>query len=662
MISSRKFIHLKNADLDVGPNGAPRSKQFQDTYFDADDGLAESRYVFLDGCGLRDTWRERHRFTLAETGFGTGLNFLAAWHAWQQDPQRPDILHYISVERFPLLREDLVSSHKHWPELCSLSSDLTNSYPTPQPGYHRLFFEDGKIALTLLFGDVLEMLGGLEADVDAWFLDGFAPDRNPDMWQPEVLSQIARLSHLGTRLATFTVAGPVRRGLSDVGFSVSKRKGFGKKREMLQAEFSGPLLESRQEPWFKTPAVHTRPSTDIAVIGSGLAGASAAHAFQRNGCNVTVIEQQARIASGASATPAAIFMPRLTAAASVDGAFYATAWPKLIRLIATLEDNGFDLQHMACGVLQLAENANDKQRHLAIANSGVLPNSYVRTVDANEASGLSGVSLKRGGLFFPHGGTISSQRLCEALLHQTTLISDTRAAGLRRDGDGWQILGNRGNAILKAELVVLACGLETQRFTQAGRLQLIARRGQVTRVRPTTDSAALSCVITGQGYVTPTIDGQHIIGATFDHFDDTLGISDSLKPETAADRQNLQEAQALMAGNVDWSAVLESWVGIRCTTADHLPLAGALPDLEAYAYDFAAVRHGHRWTAYPAAQYHKGLYVLTGLGARGTVAAPLAAEVLMSLATGGPSPVSRDIVHALHPARFTIRDLKRAKS
>ena len=681
MTSSRQFVHLKYADLDVGPNGTPRSKQFQDTYFDAKDGLAESRHVFLEGCGLPETWRERRHFTIGETGFGTGLNFLAAWHAWQEDPNRPDYLHYVSVEGFPLTQKDLANSHlentqKHWPELSSLSLDLTNSYPTPQPGYSRLFFDGGKVVLTLLFGEALDMLSGLEADVDAWFLDGFAPDRNPEMWRPEVLNEIARLSHKGTQLATFTVAGPVRRGLCDVGFSLSKRKGFGKKREVLHGVFEGPLIESRQEPWFKrpifkkpvfkSPALHTKPSAEIAVIGSGLAGSAAAYAFQRNGFNVTVIEQQARIASGASSTPAAIFMPRLTAAPSVDGAFYATAWPRLIRLITTLQDRGFDLQNKACGALQLAANTGDEDRHHAIAGSGVLPDSYVRTVDAHEASELSGIHLGKSGLFFPHGGTVSSQLLCNALLHDSTVIMNARADDVRRDGEGWQVLNERGDTILKAGLVVLACGLETQRFTQAKRLQLIARRGQVTRVRQTTDSANLSCVVTGQGYVTPAVDGHHIIGATFDHLSESDRAENNLKPNASADRQNMQNAKALLSGlpgSFESVAVdsAENWVGIRCTTADHLPLVGPLPDLETYEQDFAALRHGHRWTAYPDAQYHDGLYVLTGLGARGTVAAPLAAELLVSQATGQPLPVTRDIANALHPARFTIRELKRAK-
>ncbi len=663
MTSSRQFVHLKSADLDVGPNGTPWSKQFQDTYFDANDGLAESRYVFLEGCGLPGTWRERRRFTIGETGFGTGLNFLAAWYAWQKDPNRPEQLHYVSVEGFPLMREDLGYNHKHWPELSSLSLDLANTYPTPQPGYSRLFFDGGKVVLTLLFGEALEMLSGLEADVDAWFLDGFAPDRNPEIWRPEVLNEIARLSHKGTQLATFTVAGPVRRGLSEIGFSLSKRKGFGKKREVLRGVFEGPLLDSRQEPWFKSPALHTKPSAEIAVIGSGLAGAAAAYAFQRNGFNVTVIEQQARIASGASSTPAAIFMPRLTAAPSVDGAFYATAWPKLIRLITTLQDRGFDLHHKACGVLQLAANAGDEDRHHAIAGSGVLPDSYVRTLGAREASELSGIQLGKSGLFFPHGGTVSSQLLCHALLHGSTVITNARANDVRRDGEGWQVLTERGETILKAGLVVLACGLETQRFAQAHKLRLIARRGQVTRVKQTADSANLSCVVTGQGYVTPAVDGHHIIGATFDHLSESDRAENNLKPNASADRQNMEDAKALLSGSFESVSVdcADNWVGIRCTTADHLPLVGPLPNLETYEQDFAAVRHGHQWTSYPDAQYHDGLYVLTGLGARGTVAAPLAAELLVSLVTNQPLPVTRDIANALHPARFTIRDLKRAK-
>lgn len=670
MTSSRPFVRLTPAALEIGPNDTPRSQRFQDTYFDANDGLAETRHVFVDGCGLPETWQNSTRFTIGETGFGTGLNFLTAWHLWQKDPHRPRQLHYVSVEGFPLTPKDFKACHACWPEeLQPLAQQLEAVYPSPQPGYHRVFLDDGKVLLTLLFGDVLDMLGDLDATIDAWFLDGFAPDRNPEMWRPEVFSEVARLSHPETRLATFTVAGPVRRGLAAAGFALNKRPGFGKKREVLSGTFEGPIQKTRQEPWFKRPkgaaAIHRTPKTDVVIIGNGLAGSASAHAFQKRGCNVTLIDQHGRVASGASSTPAAIFMPRLTAAPSVDGSFYGLAWSHLLRLFTALENQGFDLHRHTCGVLQIAANADEAKRQNAIADSGLLPPSFMKTLDAAEASALARVELDNGGLFFPHGGTVSSQRLCDALVHGLPLINDTRAAQIKQDGDAWCVLDGDRQTVVQADLVVLAGGIETQGFSQTQKLPLVGRLGQVTHAAATEDTARLSCVLTGQGYVTPALSGRHSLGATFDHldaFDSRNGsLQGTLTPNSDADARNLKEAGALLPGWFDSASVTssESWVGVRCTTPDHLPVVGPVPNFDAYENDFADIRHGHRWTTYPDPPYHEGLYVLTGLGARGTVSAPLAAEVLVSVAMGEPLPVPRDMAHALHPARFTIRDLKR---
>ena len=244
---------LGNAQFETGPCGAPRSRLFNDTYFDNEDGWAESRHAFLRWCDVENLWRGRDRFSIGETGFGTGLNFLAAWHAWKADAHRPQRLNYISVEGFPLTSQELTGCFSAWPDLAPLAAELIRHYPIPQSGYHRLFLAEGQVALTLLMGPVLGMLESFEAEIDAWFLDGFAPDRNPDMWQPNVLKELARLSHDKTRLATFTVASQVRRDLQAAGFRVEKRAGHGKKLEVLAGHFSGPKHKSRVEPWFTPP-------------------------------------------------------------------------------------------------------------------------------------------------------------------------------------------------------------------------------------------------------------------------------------------------------------------------------------------------------------------------------------------------------------------------
>ena len=247
--------------LSLSQNKAPRSNRFDDTYYDDENGLNESRHVFLGGCLLPQGWQNHRQFVICETGFGTGLNFLSAWHLWRQTSPNTSLLHFISVEGFPLSRSEMRLCLERWSEMAPLAVDLLQAYPDPQPGMHRLFFEGGRVVLTLLFEPVAKALGDLEVDVDAWFLDGFAPDRNPDMWQVDVYKEMARLSKPDARLATFSAAGSVRRDLHTAGFEVAKREGSGRNREFLFGTYKGEPTQSRLEPWFCQIKCHFKDST-----------------------------------------------------------------------------------------------------------------------------------------------------------------------------------------------------------------------------------------------------------------------------------------------------------------------------------------------------------------------------------------------------------------
>lgn len=663
MTSKGQGSALGHAQLEVDPQGTPRSALHGDTYYDPTDGLSESRHVFLGGCGLPEAWADCATFTIGETGFGTGLNFLAIWHAWQNSTARPKRLNYISVEGFPISAEELKACLRRWQDLEPFAEEFVENYPAHQPGYHRVFFADGQISLTLLYGPVLPMLESLDADVDAWFLDGFAPDRNPDMWHSDVFQELARLSRPDARLATFTVAGQVRRDLEANGFSVEKRPGWGTKREVLSGRFDGPMPKPRNEPWYRVPEPTASRGKTVAVIGSGLAGAFTAQAFNRRGCAVTVIERNPDIASEASATPAAVLMPRLTAGTSTDGDFYASAWGTLLTNLNEIEREGYEIGRQKCGTLQLAQTSEEQHRQTAVVETGCLPNDLLRLVTAAEATALAGVKLDLGGLYFPDGGFLSPHLLCAALLDRVTLRTGQNASVLERDGEKWLIKGQHGSIITAADTVVIAGALNSVTFQQSAWLPLTARLGQITQTPPTNDSQNLRCVVAGEGYVTPVTDGFHVTGATFDHVkEDERDIQPT--PTAEADDRNLRQLAILMPGLFTGNTLTttNSWAGHRCTTADHLPIAGPLPDRTAYLNDYSELRHGHRWSEYPEAQYHDGLFVLTGLGAHGTVAAPLAAELVASQACGDPAPLPRKLANALHPGRFIVRDLRRLKA
>lgn len=657
----KQSYQIGRADLEGQGSGTLRSRAFGDVYFDPIDGLGESRHVFLGGCDIPNDWRDRERYTVGELGFGSGLNILAAWNAWKEDPHRPRQLHIVSVEGFPLTCMELQGALGSWPELAPQASQLTRAYPDPQPGYHRLSFEGGRVKLTLLLGPALAMLQSLDATIDAWFLDGFAPDRNPEMWQPEIFREVARLSQQGAQLATFTVAGQVRRDLEDAGFTIEKRPGWGRKRETLAGCYTNTTpLAPRQDPWYRPPVALTQTAGDVLVIGSGLAGAATAHAFSKRGYSVKVIEKGESIAPGASSTPAAVLMPRLTADHSTDGLFYATAWQHCLALLQDLETAGHDLNRNTCGSLKVAADDREAARHQRIIETGLVANQLIRRLNKQDTSAQAGVPLTSGGLFFPQGGMLSPTRLCWALLDQAYLIFNRVCAKLERTGTRWVALDEAGKHISDADIVVLANGFGTTHFAQAEWLPLDIRLGQVTSLPSQTAGAALKCVVAGEGYITPAQDDRHIVGSTFDHVSPDVLVSGTLNPTPEADTRNLtlmsQWFPHLLGRRVDST---RSWTGVRCTTPDHLPVAGAIPDYEAYKRDFADLRHGHRWSKYPDAKYHSGLGILTGLGAHGVIAAPLAAELLASQLLGEPGPLPREVANGLHPGRFIVRNLKR---
>lgn len=646
------------------PGRVPFATRFGDVYYSRDDGLSESRHVFLGGCGFPEAWQSADQITVCELGFGTGLNFLVTWELWRRSRRPGARLHYIAVEGFPLTLNELSECLEPWAEVGELASALLDIYPHPQPGFQRVFPKCGDsddVVLTLLMGDAVEMLSQLECDVDAWFLDGFAPDKNAGMWQRKVFAEVARLSHTrngGSVLATYSVAGDVRRGLDAVGFDVARAPGHGRKREMLRGRFRGAptTIKSHLQPWFaKAPAMRRGRA---AIIGGGLAGANAAFALHRRGWETTVIDRRG-LARETSGNPTAAIMPRLTAGAAMDGRFYAAA----LRFAGDLFDEFPTAFHREqCGLLQLATTQAEAERQDAIATTGPLSRPMLTQVDAATASDVAGVALKYGGLHFPQSGWLEPSRLCAALARDSHALLDADVAKLVHQDGLWRIYDREGRMLFEADVVVLANALGARKLPQTSWLPLDARRGQVTFAPPTARSAALRCVLSYGGSITPVVRGTHSVGATFEPVD--VDAADRAMDVRAGDHaHNLSLLEDVVPGLLAGvgADVLTGRAAVRCTSPDHLPIVGPLPVHTSFLTTFAELRHGHPWTSYPNADYLPGLYTLTGLGSHGVVSAPLAAELLASHITGESWPLERDLVNALHPSRFVVRDLKRQR-
>ena len=481
-------LHLPSPQLTWLPQHTPYSERFGDVYRSRTGGLAESRAVFLDGCGLPKAWADAHLFTVGEMGFGTGLNFLNTYDLWRHTKRGNARLHYIAVEGFPISHQDMKECVARWPELRIVGKALIRAYLHPQPGFQRFFFENNKVVLTLLCGEALQMLSALDAHIDAWFLDGFAPDKNPEMWRPEVLAEVARLSKPGTKLATYTVAGDVRRALASLGFDVMKAPGFGTKAEMLRATFrEHPAHQEHKRkdtlpPWFAAPPVSTTHSGHAVIVGAGLAGTNVAHALHKRGWRTTIIDRRRTIADEASGNSVGVLMPRLTAAENLDGRFYARAWRMCLDQLEELAETGENISRDRCGVLQLATDEDD-ERLKAIANLGTLPEPLLFHVSATEASEIAGTKLPYSALYFPQGGWLNPKLLCAALARNSTFVGNTRVSHIEHHHGLWNVHDAEGQIITRADAVIFANAMNATQVAQLSWLPLkwTARPNQFCR-------------------------------------------------------------------------------------------------------------------------------------------------------------------------------------
>ena len=602
-------------------NGLPFSSRFDDVYFSAESGLEEARHVFLKGNRLDQrfaTLSNKQGFTIGETGFGTGLNFLCAWQLFEQVAPEGASLDFFSTEKFPLDVDELRAALAIWPDLKPFYDELIQHWWRWVPGWNRWNFADGRVRLTLAIGDVDETLPQLPSgSVDAWFLDGFSPSKNPEMWADSVLMQLARTSNTAATMATYTSAGWVRRGLQSAGFSVEKVPGYGRKREMVCGQLfrpSHPLEAQRRL---------TRPQSAI-VIGGGIAGCAAAYALAKRGVGVTLLERSTHLASAASGNSRGILHARFGASDNLLHRFVLASYGHALTLLDEVLPVDGDLRS-ECGLLQLNFSPNESKRITQLAK-GDWPEHLFRVIDDTEASDLTGIKMESGGLWFPSGGWVVPPALCARLVddpliesrlgHQVEMLTqfddEWLAEGCNGEGEGWEI---------KADLVVVCCAHSALALDRFSQFPLTAVRGQVSLIPETQSSRSLRSVVCGDGYCAPALQGLHIIGASHSFNDESLDVrpcdhADNLA-RMAAHSPALREA----LGEIDIDH-LEGRASVRCSAPGAMPLVG---------------------------EVQPGLYCSLAHGTRGLITAGLAGETIAAMACGHLSPLPESILSALAP-------------
>ncbi len=650
---------MPNAQIDWDEQGRPHSRVFDDVYFSDKSGLEETRYVFIEQNALKERFAAlpaNRQLVIGETGFGTGLNFLCAWQLFDQYAHPDARLHFISVEKYPLTREDLQRALALWPELAVYSEQLISAYFAIHPGFQTLTLANGRVTLTLLIGDALEQLPQLDAQIDAWFLDGFAPAKNPDMWTPELFAQLARLAAPGSTISTFTSTGWVRRALNDAGFKMRRTPGIGHKWEILRGTFvelpDNPLATSAVKPWYARPP-QPKGERKALVIGGGLSGCASANSLARRGWQVVLLERHERLAKEASGNPQGVLYLKLSAHGTTLSRMIVSGFGYTRRLLEQLQ-RGRDWDD--CGVLQLGFNAKEAERQAQLA--AAFPPALVHVLDQDQAQSRAGIELAHGGLFYPEGGWVHPPALCQyqALHPNVQVLTHHDVVELINVDGQWQAC-HHDQVLASAPVAILAGAAEVKRFPATSGLPLKRIRGQITQLEETAQTAVLKTVVCAEGYVAPGRLGEHTLGASFDFHNDDLTTT------PAGHQSNLDLLQEISPDLVERFGQqldpeqLQGWAAFRCTSPDYLPIVGPLSEPDEFASAYAVLRKDARQMPDIPCPWLDGLYVNSGHGSRGLITAPLSGEIIAAWLNDEPLPVPRAIAEACHPNRFGLRTL-----
>ncbi|MCW8996991.1 MAG: bifunctional tRNA (5-methylaminomethyl-2-thiouridine)(34)-methyltransferase MnmD/FAD-dependent 5-carboxymethylaminomethyl-2-thiouridine(34) oxidoreductase MnmC [Psychromonas sp.] len=667
-MSESKNKLINHAQIHWSDQCEPISTLFDDVYFNTEQGIEESDYVFFQGNQLAQRWLscQSEYFSIAETGFGTGLNFLvccAHFHQFLlQHPERPlKRLLFTSFEKYPLSKQDLVNALRRWPSLNDYITPLIRQYPLALPGCQRILLEPFNVTLDLWFGDVQQTLPTLYRHhsglFDCWYLDGFAPSKNPEMWSEALFKQIADSCKKNASIATFTAAGFVRRGLNAAGFNMQKRKGYGKKREMLVGKITTDKPNQPQYGEHFRQSAET-DSKDIAIVGGGIASACLSLALIKRGYKVTLYCKDKTLAAGASGNQQGALYPLLNGAHDTLGQFFSNCFlfsRNYIKLINQSNPFAFNFS----GVLQLYYDQASGQKLDKILQAD-LPHELVHKLDSQQTDQIAQLDIGQQSLYYPLGGWLNPEQMVKAIFEkaesegQLSIKLNKRLESFSEENNGWNL--HFADQNISHSLLVLASAMDTLTFAQCEAIPLSAARGQVTHIPSNDKLEKLQTTLCYEGYLTPVHNHAHCIGATFKRH--RLDSDFSLQEQN----ENKQKLTKCITDK-EWAKQIDcdhdnANVAIRSTTRDHFPYAGALANYQQTKIQYQKPQKAPEKINAP---FYRNLFLLTGLGSRGLCTAPLLAEMLASQINKEPLPFANDIVNALQTNRQWINYLKKGK-
>ena len=514
-------------------NNRLRSRQFGDIYFAAD-GVAESHQVIFEPAKVIKRAQVSELFTVFEFGFGTGLNFLALAQSLYKAGNQTRV-RYLSVEQYPLQEEEIRRALGNLSGDLSLSEDLIQALPPRVAGWHRRYFPQAGVELSLYYGDVADGLGDFASTdrqgVDAWFLDGFAPERNPYMWREELFKTMRELSKLNGTVTTFSAAGHVRRGLEASGFAVTRVNSEQRtKRHTTLATVIGDSYKPE------------RQVRSVQVIGGGIAGTSIAHTLARKGVAVDLIEQNPKVGMATSAIPFAIQHPRLSAAATDQALLRIHAYAHAHSLIENFQSVE------KTGAIQLVDDGMSGTRLEQVCN--LLGNLWCRMLKPDEAGDHTNGLICAPGAFYPLSSVVNTSALCEELCQEDSIKIETAVQ--------FEMGGNSNTP------TVLATGVNAPKYFNELPMEITVVDGQVDVFKPIDGASQTKHILIQNGYVAPT---KNLIaaGSTYEYKTWEPGL---------ATTTNMERVKRVL-GDIDLETV-DIFRSSRVITSDRFAIAGQL--------------------------------------------------------------------------------------
>jgi tRNA U34 5-methylaminomethyl-2-thiouridine-forming methyltransferase MnmC/glycine/D-amino acid oxidase-like deaminating enzyme len=582
---------LPSPHFELGADGIARSKQFDDVYASTAGAFAQAQRVYVQGCDLPARFASNQAARVLELGFGLGVNFLATAAAFLQHAPATQPLDYVGIEGFPVSHAELstwlATLKRQLPNLlCGLADELISAWPDATKsdvcGWHTLRLAGGRIRLTLIFDDVHRALLQMPGGVDTVYLDGFAPSKNPAMWQPRVLAQVRGKLNPGAHLASYSVASAPLQTLRELGLDVKKLPGFAHKRECLQARLLGAIERQTQI------LPNTAPRKRIVIVGAGIAGLALAYRLAREhkcssseavgpnnsaALEITVIEREQAFA-GASGAPAVLLHAPTSSESSVDFALHTLAFRHAVDCLRELSELGVDTGWQP---LRIAQARKGELSVEAPFGGRLLPRMFSDNVRAYlqthhairwlhaDVQGISGqrgawqVQLNAGARF-----ECDEIALCTGY-SQAAFMPDI----------GMRFVQGQIETVLPEQVLTQRSG-STKKLSQVARSavdqQVLKQRSGSTPQAVQPGRAALQgfdawC---GQSVVVPLANGRYALGNSFER-----GMLRT-DPDPLIREQLIRTAREAL----DWQTPLQceaSWRGTRAQCEARLPRIGLHP-------------------------------------------------------------------------------------